>query len=116
MQTNLPSEGVTVEAGRSRRPWKDSVGLFFPSFSHVVVNGGRAMRTEKGYRTRPPKIAVAAFAFSICFTFVGYADQFGDFTYGEYDTSIEITDYPEDAIGNVVIPSEIVGKPVTRIR
>jgi len=46
---------------------------------------------------------------------VVHAAQFGDFTYVEYDTYIEITDFPEDAIGDIVIPSEIVGKPVTSI-
>jgi len=64
--------------------------------------------------TAYPRVA-AACAFSICFAVAGYADQFGDFTYEEYDTYIEITDYPEDATGDVTIPSEIVGKPVTRL-
>jgi hypothetical protein len=43
------------------------------------------------------------------------AERFGDFTYVEYRTYIEITDYPKDATGGVVIPTEIAGKPVTSI-
>ena len=43
------------------------------------------------------------------------ADQYGLFTYADRGTYIEITDYPENATGQVAIPSEIVGKPVTRI-
>ena len=43
------------------------------------------------------------------------ADQFGDFTYTDDGTSITITDYPESAIGAVVIPATIAGKPVTAI-
>ncbi|MCX6879585.1 MAG: leucine-rich repeat domain-containing protein [Verrucomicrobia bacterium] len=43
------------------------------------------------------------------------ADQYGDFTYEDHGTHIEITDYPTTATGPVAIPSEIVGKPVTGI-
>ena len=44
------------------------------------------------------------------------ADQFELFTYQIVGgTTIEITDYPESATGAVVIPAEIVGKPVTSI-
>ncbi|MEZ5277800.1 MAG: leucine-rich repeat domain-containing protein [Opitutaceae bacterium] len=58
---------------------------------------------------------LAALLLCLCFPVFVHADQFGLFTYVEYDTFIEITDYPETAIGEVVIPSEIVGKPVTSI-
>lgn len=44
------------------------------------------------------------------------SEQFGQFTYSAGATSVVITDYPTDAVGPVVIPSEITGKPVTRIR
>ena len=40
---------------------------------------------------------------------------FGNFTYSDNGTSITITDYPEDAVGPVEIPSTINGKPVTGI-
>ncbi len=44
------------------------------------------------------------------------ADSFGLFTYRIVDgTTIEITGYPQGATGPVVIPAEIVGKPVTSI-
>jgi len=48
---------------------------------------------------------------------VALADQFGEFTYERIngDTEIEITNYPESAVGSVDIPSEIVGLPVTSI-
>ena len=73
------------------------------------------MRTKKKYGTRTSRRWVAAGFFFICSAAAGYADQFGDFTYVEYDTTTEITDFPEGAIGDVIIPSEIVGKPVTSI-
>ena len=44
------------------------------------------------------------------------AEQFGDFTYRvASDNTISIIDYPEDAVGEVVIPAEIDGKPVISI-
>ena len=44
------------------------------------------------------------------------AEQFGLFTYQVVGgTTIEITDYPEDAVGPVEIPAMIDGKPVTSI-
>ncbi|MEZ5274957.1 MAG: leucine-rich repeat domain-containing protein [Opitutaceae bacterium] len=58
------------------------------------------------------------FAFAMLIRFAvsgGYADQFGDFTYVECVTSIEITDFPDDFTGNVVIPAILCGKPVTSI-
>ena len=60
-------------------------------------------------------IVISACAAFFCSALAGYADQFGDFTYVEYDTYIEITDYPEYVAGELIIPSEIVGKPVTVI-
>ena len=52
----------------------------------------------------PFKHSVAVCAFFICSALAGYADQFGDFTYVEYDTYVEITDYLEDAMGDIIIP------------
>ncbi len=46
---------------------------------------------------------------------IGYADQFGDFTYTEHADHIEITDFPTSFFGAVIIPESIVGKPVTII-
>ncbi|MGA0900321.1 MAG: leucine-rich repeat domain-containing protein [Luteolibacter sp.] len=43
------------------------------------------------------------------------AATFGDFAYTDDGTSITITDYPTTAIGDVVIPGTIDGKPVTVI-
>ena len=44
------------------------------------------------------------------------AEQFGLFTYQVVnDTSVTITDYPDNATGPVEIPSEIAGKPVTSL-
>lgn len=43
------------------------------------------------------------------------AGQFGDFTYTDNGASITITDYPTNAVGAVVIPATIGGKPVTSI-
>ena len=61
------------------------------------------------------KHPVAACAFFICSALTVYAAKFGDISYVEHDTTIEITDYPENANGDLIIPSEIVGKPVTTI-
>lgn len=43
------------------------------------------------------------------------ADTFGLFTYSINGSTIAITDYPDTATGDVVIPANIVGKPVTSI-
>lgn len=43
------------------------------------------------------------------------ADQFENFTYLDTGTSITITDYPDTAVGAVVVPETIAGKPVTAI-
>jgi hypothetical protein len=43
------------------------------------------------------------------------AQQFELFAYDEGDDYVTITDYPEDAVGDVVIPSQINGKPVATI-
>ncbi len=43
------------------------------------------------------------------------ADTFGLFTYTDNGTSITIDRYPVDAVGAVVIPATIIGKPVTSI-
>ncbi|MGK0186688.1 MAG: hypothetical protein ACI9R3_002471 [Verrucomicrobiales bacterium] len=52
----------------------------------------------------------------LCFSVVPLsAKQFGLFTYMEGGDSVTITNYPEDAVGDVEIPSEIDGKPVTEI-
>jgi hypothetical protein len=73
------------------------------------------MRTKQKFGPGSSKHPVAACAFFIYSALAGYAVQLSDFTYVEYDTYIEITGYPEDATGGVIIPSEIVGKPVTSI-
>lgn len=59
-------------------------------------------------------------ALTICGAFwiacnMARADQFGDFTYLDTGTSITITDYPDTAVGAVVVPETIAGKPVTVI-
>lgn len=43
------------------------------------------------------------------------AGQFGLFTYRLIGETVEITDYPEDEVGEVAIPAEIDGRPVTHI-
>ena len=40
------------------------------------------------------------------------ADEFENFTYEDMGTYIAITDYPDTAVGPVVIPATIAGKPV----
>jgi len=50
-----------------------------------------------------------------CFAGLASAAQFGDFTYTDNGTTITITGYPAAAVGAVVIPDTIVGKPVTGI-
>ena len=72
------------------------------------------MNAKSGYGTGKV-LKIAACVFYICIALAGYAAQFGDFTYEEHDSTIEITDYPDDATGVVIIPSEIVGNPVTII-
>ncbi|RYD48981.1 MAG: choice-of-anchor D domain-containing protein [Verrucomicrobiaceae bacterium] len=54
-------------------------------------------------------------AFSLCMSVDSPAAQFGDFTYTDEGETITISDYPTAATGAVVIPSTVVGKPVTRI-
>lgn len=44
-----------------------------------------------------------------------FAEQFDLFTYRVFDDEVTITDYPENATGDVAIPAEIDGKPVTEI-
>ncbi|MES2657014.1 MAG: leucine-rich repeat protein [Verrucomicrobiota bacterium] len=51
----------------------------------------------------------------LCLAASASADVLGDFTYTDSGTSITITDYPESAIGAVVVPASIAGKPVTTI-
>tara|TARA_B100000900_G_C20483184_1_gene676337 strand:+ start:463 stop:654 length:192 start_codon:yes stop_codon:yes gene_type:complete len=43
------------------------------------------------------------------------AEQFGLFTYGEVDGTVEITGFPKDLEIHVDIPAEIDGKPVVAI-
>jgi len=80
----------------------------------MYVYGGETVNAKRGCGTGKV-LKVAAGALFICSALAGYAAEFGLFTYVEYDTTIEITDYPQDATGEVIIPSEIVGKPVTSI-
>lgn len=48
-------------------------------------------------------------------TLSSHADTFGLFTYVDQGASVKITDYPNDAVGVVVVPTTIAGKPVTVI-
>ena len=43
------------------------------------------------------------------------AEQFGLFTFGEVDGTVEITGFPKDLEIHVDIPAEIDGKPVAAI-
>jgi hypothetical protein len=69
------------------------------------------MRAIKEYGMRTSQHPVAAYAYFICSASAEYADQFGGFSYEEYDTTIEITGYRYSAMGDVIIPSQIIGKP-----
>jgi hypothetical protein len=56
----------------------------------------------------------------LCLLLVGLlpslrAGQFGLFTYERVEDTIEITGYPQDAVGAVEIPAVIEGLPVTRL-
>ncbi len=57
------------------------------------------------------KLAVILF----CIVNAVSADTFEGFTYTIIGPSVTITDYPTEAIGNVVIPESIAGKTVTAI-
>lgn len=57
------------------------------------------------------KLAVVLF----CAVNTASAQTFGNFGYKVIDGSVTIIDYPDDAIGPVVIPDSIDGKPVTAI-
>jgi hypothetical protein len=50
-----------------------------------------------------------------CLMNAAVADQFGNFTYIDKGTYIEITDYPTSVSGAIEIPTTIGGKPVTSI-
>ena len=43
------------------------------------------------------------------------AEQFGLFTYEVVEGSVTITDYPNNGVGEVEIPAEIEGRPVSSI-
>lgn len=43
------------------------------------------------------------------------AEEYGLFTYRVVGDTVQITGYPREAVGDVVIPAEIDGKPVTSI-
>ncbi len=60
---------------------------------------------------------LCALALIIALASTSHAAQFGDFTYEliNGDTGVEITGYPDDAVGSVVIPAEIDGLPVTSV-
>ena len=52
----------------------------------------------------------------LCSSFPLRAEQFGSFTYRVVDGStVEITAYPQNAVGPFDIPAQIVSKPVTSI-
>ena len=63
--------------------------------------------------TRARQLFAIGFVFALSAT--ARASQFGDFTYEVDGAAITITDYPESATGDVVIPSEIESLPVTTI-
>jgi hypothetical protein len=56
---------------------------------------------------RTPEHLVAVCAFFIGSAPAGFAGQFGQFTYVEHSTTIEITKFQGDAPGDFTIPSEI---------
>lgn len=56
-----------------------------------------------------------ALALFCCVANIASADQEGLFTYSDEGATITITDYPDTALGPVVIPSSIIGKAVTMI-
>ena len=65
---------------------------------------------EGAMNIRKPLLVVAC-----CVPSIITADQFGDFTFIDTGDAITITDYPDAATGEVVIPASINGKPVTVI-
>ena len=62
-----------------------------------------------------PRLARAARALWLLAIASLTAGQFGDFTYRVDGDQVTITDYPEDAVGHVEIPSKIDDKPVTTL-
>lgn len=68
-----------------------------------------------GVRASARRFGLTLALLSGCLVGVAPADQFGDFTYTDTGTSITIDDYPVGATGVVVVPPDIVGKPVTAI-
>lgn len=84
-----------------------------PLFAHIAPY----RRLHSAFWTRFKPVFQAL---TVCGAFwiacsMAQADQFGDFTYLDTGTSITITDYPDTAVGEVVVPETIVGKPVTTI-
>ncbi len=61
------------------------------------------------------RAGVSIFLMFGCSTVPLHAGQDGSFSYTENGGSIRLTDYPENAVGHVVIPVEIDGLPVTEI-
>ena len=59
--------------------------------------------------------SIAVMLISLAVSLAGHSAQFGDFTYTDHGDYIEITDYPTDATGTVVVPQFIDSKPVTAI-
>ena len=83
---------------------------------------GRAAVSFKGlHRERDFQIVLSKshwwkpLAILCCLVNIVVADTFGNFTYTDNGTSITITDYPPYAVGDVVIPQTINGKPVVAI-
>ena len=67
-------------------------------------------------RTNPLPLRVACgLGLFFCSVASLSAEQFGLFTYEVIGETVTITDYPEDAVGDVKIPAVIDGKPVTEI-
>ena len=60
------------------------------------------------------KASFSAIALVLSLAFSASAEQFGLFTYRVNGDSVEISDYPENAVGPVEIPEEIDGKPIAK--
>ena len=66
--------------------------------------------------TKPFSLVLAlALAFNLGAIMTSSAEQFGLFTYTTNGSSVTITDYPESETGEIEIPAEIEGLPVTGI-
>lgn len=94
----------------------------FPASGSAATASGlstRPVRAACGAITRSPGTKwlqwLAPLAILCCMATAVSAATFGKFTYPDNGTYITITDYPDNEVGAVVIPSTIVSKPVTSI-